>query len=202
MPLPTQIPGRWKYYNTHKVGIFFLVVAILDFAYQKYNFGKEMMMEKFEVKQEYKNTEGDPQIKSKRKQIQQEIAYSDGPSAGVQKAAAIVTNPVQLAIAIGYNREVDAAPYVLVMGEGLLAERIVHFADKYDVPIVRNIELAHKLWLDGEVYEYIPEDTYETMAEILRWINSLEDEYDLNVDFDKNLITSGIAEVPNAEKVD
>ncbi len=185
-----------------KVGIFFLVVAVLDFAYQKYNFGKEMMMEKFEVKQEYKNTEGDPQIKSKRKQVQQEIAYSDGPAAAVQKAAAIVTNPVQLAIAIGYNREVDAAPYILVMGEGLLAERMVHFADKYDVPVVRNIELAHKLWLDGEIYDYIPEDTYEAMAEILRWINSLEEEYDLDADFDTKQVTSGIAEAPGAKTKD
>lgn len=185
-----------------KVGIFFLVVAVLDFAYQKYNFGKEMMMEKFEVKQEYKNTEGDPQIKSKRKQTQQEIAYSDGPAAAVQKAAAIVTNPVQLAVAIGYNKEIDAAPYILVMGEGILAERIVHYANKGEVPIVRNIELAHKLWLEGEIFEYIPEDTYEAMAEILRWINSLEDEFDLDADFDGPEISTGIAEVPDAEKVD
>lgn len=185
-----------------KVGIFFLVVAVLDFSYQKYNFGKEMMMEKFEVKQEYKNTEGDPQIKSKRKQVQQEIAYSDGPAAAVQKAAAIVTNPVQLAIAIGYNKEIDAAPYILVMGEGILAERIVHFANQGQIPIVRNIDLAHKLWLEGEIFEYIPEDTYEAMAEILRWINSLEDEFDLDADFDGPTISSGIAEVPNAKKVD
>lgn len=163
-----------------KVGIFFIIVAVLDFAYQKYNFGKEMMMEKFEVKQEYKNTEGDPQIKGKRKQIAQEIAYSEGPAGGVKKAAAIVTNPAQLAIAVGYNREIDAAPYILVMGEGILAERIIFYADKYEVPIVRNIELAHNLWRDGEVYEYIPEDTYEAMAEILRWISSLEEEIDFD----------------------
>lgn len=182
-----------------KVGIFFLVVAVLDFAYQKYNFGKEMMMEKFEVKQEYKNTEGDPQIKSKRKQAQQEIAYSDGPAAAIQKAAAIVTNPVQLAVAIGYNKEIDAAPYILVMGEGVLAERIVHFAKMSEVPIVRNIELAHKLWLEGEIFEYIPEDTYEAMAEILRWINSLENEFDLDGDLDNFNVESGIAGTPNSD---
>ncbi|ADI38216.1 type III secretion system export apparatus subunit SctU [Waddlia chondrophila] len=185
-----------------KVGIFFLVVAVLDFAYQKYNFGKEMMMEKFEVKQEYKNTEGDPQIKSKRKQTAQEIAYSDGPAAAVQKAAAVITNPVQLAIAVGYNREIDAAPYILVMGEGILAERIVHYANKSEVPIVRNIELAHKLWLEGEIFEYIPEDTYEAMAEILRWINSLEDEFDLDADHDTGQVSSGIAETPSTKKID
>jgi len=186
-----------------KVGLFFVAVAVLDFAYQKYNFGKEMMMEKFEVKQEYKNTEGDPQIKGKRKQIAQEIAYSDGPGAGVQKAAAIVTNPVHLAIAIGYNREVDAAPYILAMGEGILADRIIHYAEQYEVPIVRNIDLAHKLWMSGEIYEYIPEDTYEAMAEILRWISSLENEenpIDFDADFeDKEVEDRGFAEVQSGD---
>jgi type III secretion protein U len=166
-----------------KVGLFFLIVAIADFAYQKYSFGKEMMMEKFEVKQEYKNTEGDPHIKSKRKQIAQEIAYSEGPAAGVKKATAVVSNPTHLAVAIAYHREIDAAPYIVTMGEGPLAERILHFADKFGIPVVRNIELAHKLWANGEVYEYIPEDTYEAIAEVLSWINSLnreEGEIDFN----------------------
>ncbi|MGA8163483.1 MAG: type III secretion system export apparatus subunit SctU [Waddliaceae bacterium] len=167
-----------------KVGIFFIGIAVLDFAYQKYNFGKEMKMEKFEVKQEYKNTEGDPQIKGKRKQIAQEIAYSDGPAGGVKKAAAVVTNPVQLAVAIGYERELDAAPYILAMGEGILAERIIHYAEKYDIPVIRNIKLAHQLWQEGDIYDYIPEDTYEAMAEILRWISSLEEEYDFEEDID------------------
>lgn len=159
-----------------KVGVFFIFVAVLDFAYQKYNFGKEMMMEKFEVKQEYKNTEGDPQIKGKRKQVAQEIAYSDAPSAGVRRASAIITNPTHLAIAVGYEREIDAAPYILTMGQGALADKITKLAKEYNVPIVRNIKLAHTLWLTGEIYEYVPEETYEAIAEILRWIASLEDD--------------------------
>jgi type III secretion protein U len=165
-----------------KVGLFFLIVAIMDFAYQKYSFGKEMMMEKFEVKQEYKNTEGDPHIKGKRKQIAQEIAYSEGPAQGVKKAAAVVSNPTHIAVAIAYHRELDAAPYIVSMGEGPLAERILHFADLYGVPVVRNIDLAHKLWNNGEVYEYIPEDTYEAIAEVLSWIKSLNrDESEIDI---------------------
>lgn len=156
-----------------RVGLFFIIIAVADFLYQKKTFAKEMMMEKFEVKQEYKNTEGDPHIKGKRKQIAQEIAYSDGPAAGVKKAKAVVTNPTHLAIAIGYDRELDAAPYVLVMGKDLLAERIIKLAEQYNVPVVRNIKLAHRLWESGEIYQYIPEDTYEALAEILRWVNSL-----------------------------
>lgn len=157
-----------------RVGFFFIVVAVIDFAYQKYNFGKEMMMEKFEQKQEYKNSEGDPHIKGKRKEIAREIAYSEGPAGGVKRAKAVVTNPTHLAIALGYEREVDAAPYILAMGNGMLAERIVSLAEKFDIPILRNVPLAHELWEHGELHEYVPEDTYEAIAEVLRWLASLE----------------------------
>lgn len=167
-----------------KVGLFFIVVAVLDFAYQKYNFGKEMMMEKFEIKQEYKNTEGDPHIKGKRKQIAQELAYEQGPAGGVKNAAAVVTNPTHLAIALGYERGVDAAPYILGMGKDHVAEQMILVAKQYNIPIVRNIKLAHNLWDNAEIYEYIPEDSYEAVAKILRFIVSLQSdspyEYDEN----------------------
>lgn len=159
-----------------KVGLFFILVAVADFVYQKKSFSSEMKMEKFEVKQEYKNTEGDPHIKGKRRQIAQEIAYSEGPAGGVKKAAAVVINPTHLAIAVGYSREVDAAPYIVAMGKDILAERIVKIAKDYDIPIIRNIKLAHKLWDEGEIYEFIPEESYEAVAEILRWVASLDTE--------------------------
>jgi type III secretion protein U len=163
-----------------RVGIFFIAVAVLDFVFQRRNFANEMKMEKFEVKQEYKNTEGDPQIKSKRRQTAQEIAYSDGPAGGIKYAKAIITNPTHLAIAVGYEREIDAAPYILGMGEGTLAERMIQLAEKYEIPIVRNIKLAHSLWDEADLYEFIPEESYEAVAEILRWIASLntEEEFD------------------------
>lgn len=157
-----------------KVGLFFLAVAVIDFGYQKYSFGKEMMMEKFEVKQEYKNSEGDPHIKGKRKEIAREIAYSEGPAGGVKRAKAVVTNPTHLAIALSYEREVDAAPYITAMGSDELANRIIKLAQNYGIPILRNVPLAHKLWEDGELFEYVPEDSYEAIAEILRWLASLE----------------------------
>ncbi|CCB85730.1 MULTISPECIES: type III secretion system export apparatus subunit SctU [Parachlamydia] len=156
-----------------KVGLFFIIIAVADFIYQKKTFASEMKMEKFEVKQEYKNSEGDPQIKSKRKQIAQEIAYQEGPRGGVKRAQAVVTNPTHLAIAIGYKKDYDAAPFVLAKGEDALAERIIKYAEEFNVPVVRNIKLAHKLWEEADVYEFVPEDTYELIAEILRWISSL-----------------------------
>lgn len=157
-----------------KVGVFFLTVAILDFAYQKYNFAKEMKMEKFEIKQEYKNTEGDPQIKGKRKEIAREIAYSDGPSAAVQRSKAIVTNPTHLAIAIGYEKELDAAPYILAKEKGTQAALLVKLAEKYNKPVIRNIKLAHNLWEHADLYDYVPEDTFEALAEVLKWVANLQ----------------------------
>lgn len=158
-----------------KVGLLFMAIAIADFIYQKKAFASEMKMEKFELKQEYKNSEGDPHIKSKRRQIAQEIAYQEGPAGGVKRAKAVVTNPTHLAIAIGYEKEVDAAPYILAMGKDGLAERMIKFAAQYDVPVLRNIPLAHKLWDECDLYEYVPEETYEALAEILRWVASLKD---------------------------
>jgi len=157
-----------------KVGIFFVVVAVFDLVYQRHAFAKEMKMEKFEVKQEYKDSEGNPEIKGKRKQIAQEIAYSQAPGAQAAGAKAVVTNPTHLAIALGFDKEEDAAPYILVMGQGYLAEKIIKIAEENKVPIVRNIPLAHKLWEEGKLYEYVPEETYEVVAEILRWIAALE----------------------------
>lgn len=159
-----------------KVGLIFLIIAIADLLYQKQSFANEMKMEKFEVKQEYKNTEGDPHIKGKRKEIAREIAYSDGPQQNVKKAKAVVTNPTHLAIALGYDKELDPCPFILEMGKGPLAELIVKLAQEYNVPIMRNVTLAHQLWEDGEMWAYVPQSTYEAIAEILRWVASLQAE--------------------------
>lgn len=168
------IYGHFLFEIIYKVGLFFITVAILDLAYQKHSFAKSMMMEKFDIKQEFKNSEGDPQIKGKRKQIAQEIAYSDGPAAGVKKAKAIITNPVHLAIAVGYERDKDPAPFIAAMGSSHVAALIIKEAERLGIPIMRNIRLAHKLWEEGEIWEYVPEHTYEALSEVLRWVASLE----------------------------
>jgi type III secretion protein U len=159
-----------------RVGIFFAAIAILDFMYQKYTFAQEMKMEKFEVKQEYKETEGNPEIKGRRREVAREIAYSEGPAAGAAKAAAVVTNPTELAIALGFEAGIDPCPYILAMGQGMLAKEIIRIAEKCNVPIVRNLPLAHALWDEAKLYEYIPEKTYEPVAEIMRWLAEMKHE--------------------------
>ena len=172
--------GYFLWEVVKKVGIFFTSIAIFDFMYQKYTFSKEMMMEKFEVKQEYKETEGNPEIKGRRKEVARELAYSEGPAAGTAKASAVVTNPTELAIALGFDPELDPCPYILAMGQGMLAKEIIKIAESLNIPIVRNISLAHILWDEAKLYEYIPEKSYEPVAEIMRWLAELKHDEKIN----------------------
>jgi type III secretion protein U len=164
---------------TLQVGLFFLFVALFDLAFQKKNFAKEMMMEKFEIKQEYKDTEGDPMIKGKRRELSREIAYQDGPSAA-KRARAIITNPTHIAVALKYNPEEEPAPVILTMGVGTVAEQIIKIGIENKVPIMRNVDLARALYAKGKISDYIPEDLYGAVAEIIKWIESLEENPDIN----------------------
>jgi type III secretion protein U len=169
---------------TIRVGIFFLIIALFDLAFQKKNFAKEMKMEKFEVKQEFKDTEGDPQIKGKRRELFREIAYQEGPRAA-GKARMIVTNPTHIAVALKYHPEDEPAPIILTMGAGPLAEQIIKIGVENKVPIMRNVELARELYSKGKISDYIPEHTYPAVAEILKWIEALEENPDINTELFK-----------------
>lgn len=149
-----------------RVGIFFIFVALIDLIYQKMSFAKQMKMEKFEVKQEYKDSEGNPEIKGKRRHLAQEIAYEEGPAA-TKRAKAVVTNPTHIAVAIGYEPEKYPAPFILAKGVDLIAEAIIKEAEKHNIPIMRNVPLARTLFESGKVFDYIPIETYEAIAEIL-----------------------------------
>ena len=172
-PLVTaQVFKEILYKAVTSIGIFFLVVAVIDLVYQRHSFAKELKMEKFEVKQEFKDTEGNPEIKGRRRQIAQEIAYED-TSSQIKHASAVVSNPKDIAVAIGYMPEKYKAPWIIAMGVNLRAKRIIAEAEKYGVPIMRNVPLAHQLLDEGKELKFIPETTYEAVGEILLYITSL-----------------------------
>ncbi|MBM3193735.1 MAG: EscU/YscU/HrcU family type III secretion system export apparatus switch protein [Chlamydiae bacterium] len=158
-----------------RVGLFFIVIAVFDLVFQKKNFQKEMKMEKFEVKQEYKDSEGDPHIKGKRRQIAQEIAYQDGPGSA-KRAKAIITNPTHIAVAIEYNAVEEPAPKIVTMGADLVAEQIIKVGLDNNVPIMRNVDLAQTLYYKSVIGGYVPEETYSAISEILKWVAKLEEE--------------------------
>lgn len=156
------------------VGILFLGLAIGDFFLQRFLFLNQMKMSKQEVKQEYKESEGDPLIKWMRKSLHREI-LAQSSIAAVRTADVVVVNPTHVAVALKYDRGQMGAPTVVAKGADLIAKQIREIAKKADVPMMRDIPLARALYeLDLEAE--IPEELYETVAEVLRWVYSLSQE--------------------------
>jgi type III secretion protein U len=156
-----------------RVAPVFLVVAAIDYFFQHRQYIKGLMMSKDEVKREYKEMEGDPQIKGKRKQLHQEMAMSNTLS-NVRKSQVVVTNPTHVAVALIYDEKKTPLPVIAGMGEGLLAQRIVEVAREEGIPIMRNVPLARALLQDGVENEYIPADLIRPVAEVLRWAQTLK----------------------------
>lgn len=151
------------------VGIAFLGVAALDFMYQKWDFEKNIKMTKQEVKDEYKQMEGNPQIKGARRQKQREFAEARMMQ-NVKDADVVVRNPTHYAVALRYRLDEDAAPIVLAKGVDFLAARIVEEAEKNGVPTVENPPLARGIYAASEIEEIIPAEFFQPVAELLAWI--------------------------------
>lgn len=152
----------------------FVIVAVLDFLFQKHMHTKELMMSKEEVKNEYKEMDGDPHIKSRRKQMHQELA-NNTTLAETRKASVVIVNPTHLAIALYYKKDDTPLPLISAMGEGAVAARMRQIAEEEGIPIMRNVPLAHDLFEQGKVTEYIPSALIEPVAEVLHWVQQLTD---------------------------
>jgi len=152
----------------------FIFIAATDFVYQKWQFTRDHKMTKDEVKREYKESEGDPHIKGKRKQLHRELMNSN-MEAGTRRAKVVVTNPIHLAIAMDYRRGETPLPIIVAKGRNILAKRIVQIAQQEGIPIMQNVPLAHDLFNDGNVGQYIPVDLIDEVAEVMRWVYELEE---------------------------
>ena len=147
------------------VGAVFVGLGALDFAFQRWQWKKKLKMSKDEIKREFKEDEGDPQIKGERKQIHMEIINQDVGQA-VSKADAVVVNPTHVAVTVQYTKGQMAAPKVTAKGREVLARKIISLAKKKNVPIVRDITLAWALF-EVDVDDYVPRELYEAVAEVL-----------------------------------
>ncbi|SHH99765.1 flagellar biosynthesis protein FlhB [Clostridium grantii] len=156
-----------------KFAIILVMVGIVDYVYQRYDFKKSLKMTKHEVKEEYKQIEGDPLIKSKRKQKQRQLAMNR-MMADVEKASVIVTNPTHLALAIRYDESIDDAPKLLAKGADNLAAKIREIAKAKDIPIIENKPLARVIYKRVKIGQEIPAEFYGALAEILAFIYKLE----------------------------
>jgi len=153
----------------------YVAIAAFDYFIQKYQHIKKLKMSKDEVKREYKESEGDPQIKSKRRQLHQELLASSQVQR-TRKATVVVTNPTHLAVAIYYNENENVLPTVLAKGEDHLAKQMIAAAKEEGIPIMQNIPLARALYADVPIDRYIPHDLIEPMAEVLRWVKELKEQ--------------------------
>jgi flagellar biosynthetic protein FlhB len=154
-----------------KAGAVFVVIGGADFLIQKKMFMKKMMMSKEDIKEEYKEQEGDPHVKHMRRHMFEQMMH-ESVAVNVPRATVIVANPTHLAIALRYDEASMQAPQVTAKGQDSMALRIIDIAKKNHVPVVRNIGLAHSLF-DLETGHDIPEDLYEAVAEVLNFVYQL-----------------------------
>ena len=150
------------------LGVFF-VFAVIDFVYQKYTYKKSLRMSKQEIKDEFKQTEGNPEVKAKIRQLQREMAKKR-MMAEVPKADVVITNPTHFAVAIKYDKQKDNAPRVIAKGVDNLALKIIEIAKKAGVVIVENPPLARELYKSVDIGEVIPPKLYKAVAEILAYV--------------------------------
>jgi flagellar biosynthetic protein FlhB len=150
-----------------------LVLAVADYAYQRWMFSRSARMTKQEVKEEYKQQEGDPLIRSQLRSRQRKMAQARRQLQDVPKATVVVTNPTHIAVALRYERGM-ASPKVLAMGADLIAERIKQVAREAGVPLVQNVPLARGLFKSVQVGDEIPVELYQAVAEVLAYVYSLK----------------------------
>jgi len=148
------------------------VIAGLDFVYQKYKFTKEMRMTKQEVKDEQKQSEGDPAVKGRIRQIRMDRARQRMMDA-VPDADVVITNPTHYSVALKYDMEVMAAPKLVAKGVDHLAFRIREMAEELDIPLVENPPLARALYAAVEIDEEIPADHFQAVAEVIGYVMRL-----------------------------
>lgn len=156
-----------------KISVAYFIIGIIDYIYQKWKFKDDLKMTKQEVKDEYKNSEGDPQVKGKQRAKMRE-ASQRRMMQDVPKADVVITNPTHYAVALKYDAEEAQAPVVLAKGTDYLALQIKEKAKEADVEIVENKPLARMLYANVEIGEEIPPELYQTVAEILAAVYRLK----------------------------
>lgn len=155
------------------IGMVFIAIAAADFLFQRYSYENDLKMTKQEVKDEFKQMEGDPKIKGKRRAIQQQMA-NQRMMQEVPGADVVIRNPTHFAVAVKYDAEKNSAPVVVAKGKDLAALRIADIAAEHDVPTVENVPLARGLYEKVDVGREIPPEFYQAAADVLWFVYKLK----------------------------
>jgi flagellar biosynthetic protein FlhB len=157
-----------------RAAVVLLILSLFDYGYQIWDYEKSIRMSKQEIKDEYKNIEGNPQIKSKIREKQRQLALRR-MMAEVPNADVIITNPTHYAVAVKYDASAADAPLVIAKGKDLIAQKIKDTAKQNKVPIVENKPLAQALYKSVEIGNKIPSELYKAVAEVLAFVYSLRE---------------------------
>lgn len=152
-----------------QIAMAFTAISAFDYLYQWWDHERQMKMSKQEIKEEYKQMEGDPQIKGKIKEVQRRLAQARMMQA-VPQADVVVRNPTHFAVALRYDTQKDAAPIVLAKGQDYLALRIVAIAEENGVTVLENRPLARSLYASAELGQEIPSELYGAVAEVMVYL--------------------------------
>jgi flagellar biosynthetic protein FlhB len=161
------------FWTSVKIATALTILALLDYFFQRWKSEQDLRMTHREIQEEMKTLQGDPQIIARRRAVQRQLALNR-LSSTVPEATAVVTNPTELAIALKYDMETMAAPVVVAMGAGVIAQRIRRLALENGVPIVERKELARILYKEAEVGKTIPTEQFAAVAEVLRYVYRLQ----------------------------
>ena len=156
-----------------RVSAFYMLIALADYVYQKMKFKNDMKMTKQEIKEEYKQTEGSPEVKGKIRQRMRE-ASQRRMMQNLPKADVVITNPTHYAVAIQYDPEVADAPIVIAKGEDFLAQKIKEVAREHSIEIVENKPLARMLYANVDIGQVVPPELYQAVAEVLAFVYKLK----------------------------
>ena len=156
-------------------GVGFIIISIGDYVFERYQHTKELKMSKDEVKREYKEMEGSPEIKSRRKQLHQEMQSSNTRD-NVKRSSVLVTNPTHLAIGIYYKKGETPLPVLTFKEKDDDALQLIEYAKEIGIPVIQKVPLARALYADGNIEQYIPSELIQPVAEVLRWLQTLEHE--------------------------
>ena len=152
-----------------RISLLFMIIAIADFAFQKYKFAKDMRMTKQEVKEEFKNQEGNPEIKGRIRQKMREASQRRMMQA-LPQADVVITNPTHYAVALKYDQDIAPAPFVIAKGEDYLALKIKEVARDNKIEMVENKPLARMLYANVNIDEQVPPELYSAVADVLAYV--------------------------------
>lgn len=165
--------GDIAYRIAIRVGLFYILIAILDYFYRRWEYMRNLKMTKQEVKEEYKRLEGDPLIKQRMRELQRQVAYQRMMSA-VPQADVVVTNPTHIAVALKYNQSKMKAPLVLAKGERKVAEEIRRIAEAHEISVIQNEPLARSIYRTTRVNQEVPPELYQAIAEVLAYVYKIK----------------------------